>query len=147
MSGHRRRRRGERGAAAVEFALVMPILLLLFFGIVNVGIVLAQQLSLSNSARQAARFAVVDVEGRTCGQIEDEARNAAATIGMDPGDPTYALTGATGSCERPCADSTGTTDLTVTLTYHSEFVVPMPIPGFPSGLDIDGEGVFRCEYN
>lgn len=125
----------------------MPILLLLLFGIINVGIVLAQQLSLSNSARQAARFAVVDVEGRACGDVEAEARGAAVTIGMDPDDPTYALTGATGTCERPCAGSTGTTDLTVTLTYHSEFVVPMPIPGFPSGVDIDGEGVFRCEYN
>jgi Flp pilus assembly protein TadG len=147
MSGHRRRRREERGAAAVEFALVVPILLVLFFGIVNVGIVLTQQLSLSNSARQAARFAVVDVEGRTCGQIESEARNAAETIGMAPDDPTYALTGATGTCERPCAGSTGSTDLTVTLTYRSEFVVPLPIPGVPSGVDIDGEGVFRCEYN
>jgi Flp pilus assembly protein TadG len=147
MLGQRFRHREERGAAAVEFALVVPILLVLLFGIVNVGIVLAQQLSLSNSARQAARFAVVDVEGRTCDQIQDEARNAAETIGMQPDDPTYALTGATGTCERPCADSTGTTDLTVTLTYHSEFVVPMPIPGFPSGVDIDGEGVFRCEYS
>jgi Flp pilus assembly protein TadG len=147
MTGQRRRRREECGAAAVEFALVVPILLVLFFGIVNVGIVLTQQLSLSNSARQAARFAVVDVEGRTCDQIQAEARNAAQTIGMHPDDPTYALTGATGTCERPCAGSTGSTDLTVTLTYHSEFVVPLPIPGVPSGVDIDGEGVFRCEYN
>lgn len=147
MSGQRRRQRHEQGAVALEFALIVPILLVLFFGIVNYGIVLAQQLSLSNSARQAARFAVVDVEGRTCGQIENEARAAAETIGMLPTDPTYALTGATGTCERPCADSTPTTDLTVTLTYRSEFVVPMPIPGFPSGVDIKGEGVFRCEYN
>jgi Flp pilus assembly protein TadG len=132
---------------AVEFALVVPILVVLFFGIVNVGIVLAQQLSLSNSARQAARFAVVDVEGRACGDIELEARGAAETIGMAPGDPAYALSGATGPCERPCAGATGTTDLTVTLTYRSEFVVPLPIPGVPSGVDIDGEGVFRCEYS
>lgn len=147
MSCERRFLRGERGAVAVEFALVVPILVVLFFGIVNMGIVLAQQLSLSNSARQAARFAVVDVEGRACGDIEAEARSAAETIGMKPADPAYALTGATGTCERPCADSTATTDLTVTLTYHSAFVVPIPIPGIPNGLDIAGEGVFRCEYN
>lgn len=147
MCGHRLKRRGERGAVAVEFALVVPILLVLFFGIVNFGIALAQQLSLGNSARQAARFAVVDVEGRTCGQIEAEARAAAETIGMKPADPTYALMGATGTCERPCAGATATTDLTVTMTYRSEFVVPIPIPGVPNGLDIEGEGVFRCEYN
>jgi Flp pilus assembly protein TadG len=119
----------------------------LLFGIVDVGVVLTQQLSLSNSARQAARFAVVDVEGRTCGDIEAEARAAAETIGMRPDDPTYVLTGATGPCERPCADSTSSTNLTVTLSYRSDFVVPIPIPGFPTGVDIEGEGVFRCEYN
>ncbi|WP_036490990.1 MULTISPECIES: TadE/TadG family type IV pilus assembly protein [Nocardioides] len=147
MSGHRRRHNAEEGAAALEFALVAPILLLLFFGIFNVGIVLTQQLSLSNSARQAARFAVVDVEGRACGDIEAEARNAAATVGMNPGDPLYALSGATGPCERPCAGSTAATNLTVTLSYYSDFLVPMPIPGFPRGIDIEGEGIFRCEHN
>jgi Flp pilus assembly protein TadG len=131
---------------AVEFALVVPLLLVLLFGIVNVGFVLAQQLSLSNSARQAARFAVVDVEGRACGDIEAEARGAAATVGMQSTDPTYVLSGATGPCERPCADSAATTNLKVTLSYRSNFVVPIPIPGFPSGVDVVGEGVFRCEY-
>lgn len=53
----------QQGAAAVEFAFVAPILLMLFFGIVSVAIVLAQQLSLNNSALQSARFAMVDVEG------------------------------------------------------------------------------------
>lgn len=139
--------REERGTAALEFALVMPILLVLCFGVINYGVVLAQQLSLGNSARQAARFAVVDVPGRVCGDIENEARSAAVTVGMASTAPTYALTGSTGPCERPCAGSSGTTDLTVTLTYRSEFLVPMPIPGFPTGQDISGEGVFRCEYN
>ncbi len=146
MPGSRRRRRREHGAVAVEFALVVPLLLVLLFGIVDVGIVLAQQLSLSNSARQAARFAVVDVAGRTCGDIENEARAAATTVGMTAADPTFVLSGAAGPCERPCAGSTSTTDIRVTLTYRSNFVVPVPIPGFPTGLDIEGEGVFRCEY-
>jgi hypothetical protein len=88
----------------------------------------------------------VDVEGRACGDIENEARTAAATIGMAPTAPTFALTGATGTCARPCADSGASTDLKVTLTYRSQFLVPIPIPGFPSGLDISGEGIFRCEY-
>lgn len=142
-----RRRRRERGAVAVEFALVMPLLLVLLFGIIDMGIVLTQQLSLSNSARQAARFAVVDVEGRACGAVEAEARAAAPTIGMLSSDPTFVLSGAPGPCERPCAGSTSTTDIKVTLTYHSNFVVPVPIPGLPTGVDIKGEGVFRCEYN
>ena len=50
-----RSRRGERGAAAVEFALVLPILLTLVFGIVEFGWAFGQQVSLGNAAREAAR--------------------------------------------------------------------------------------------
>ena len=60
-SNHRRRARhgaSEHGAAAVEFALVVPILLLLVVG--NYSFVFAQQISLNNGARQAARHAVVE---------------------------------------------------------------------------------------
>ena len=49
--------RTERGAAAVEFALVVLPLLMIVAGIINFGFIFAQQLSLSNGARQAARFA------------------------------------------------------------------------------------------
>ena len=37
MSMRRGRTRGERGGAALEFALIAPILLLLVFGIVDFG--------------------------------------------------------------------------------------------------------------
>ena len=57
--------RPEGGAAAVEFALVMPILVLLISSIVGFGVVLAQQMALGNAARQVARSAVVD--GSFCG--------------------------------------------------------------------------------
>lgn len=139
-----RRRRNERGAAAVEFALVVPLLLLIFFGIVNFGVIFAQELSLSNAARQAARFAVVDVDGRACGDIETEGRNAVTTIGLEPADPVYAISGATGTCQRPCAGATASTALTVTMTYQSPVLIPV-FP-FPNNVEVQGKGVFRCEY-
>lgn len=47
----------ERGAALVEFALLMPLLVMLILGIVSVGIAYNHQLSLTHAARETARFA------------------------------------------------------------------------------------------
>lgn len=59
--------RRDDGAAAVEFALVLPLLMMLVFGIISFGILFAQQLSLGNGARQGARLGVV--ADRTCADI------------------------------------------------------------------------------
>lgn len=59
MSVGRRRAPSERGAAAVEFALVVPLLLLLVFGIVQYGYMLTYRQAISQGAAEAARSAAV----------------------------------------------------------------------------------------
>ena len=54
-----RRHRGARGAAAVEFALVMPILFLVMFGILQYGLYFNDALSTRQGVREAARLGVV----------------------------------------------------------------------------------------
>lgn len=49
----------DRGQALVEFALVLPILAALIFGLLDVGRVVWAQDSISNAAREGARFAIV----------------------------------------------------------------------------------------
>lgn len=46
----------ERGATVVEFALVMPLLLLLIFGIVEFGRFVAVSTALASASREAARY-------------------------------------------------------------------------------------------
>ena len=53
------RLKSERGQATVEFALVLPILLLLIGGIINFGWVFGNQLLTQNAAREAARYAAI----------------------------------------------------------------------------------------
>lgn len=52
-------RRRSRGAAAVEFALVAPLLLLLLFGILSYGYMLSFRQAMSQAAGEAARSAAV----------------------------------------------------------------------------------------
>jgi len=141
----RTRDRSERGASAVEFALVVPFLILLIIGMVNFGVVLSQQLSLSNAARQAARFAVV--AGPTCTDVETQARNALGAPGMPASGPAIVING--GGCPTPCAGSAARVDqnVAVELNYTSTWVVPFPIPGFGSGINLQGRGTFRCEFS
>jgi Flp pilus assembly protein TadG len=47
----------DRGAAAVEFALLLPVLILLLFGIVEFGRALNAQITITQAAREGARLA------------------------------------------------------------------------------------------
>ena len=51
--------RSQSGAELVEFALVLPILLLVFGGIVDFGLLLQRPQVITNAAREGARLAVL----------------------------------------------------------------------------------------
>lgn len=73
-----RARGAERGAAAVEFALLLPVMLLVIAGIVDLGRALFTQIELTNAAREGARAAIVS----TVSADAVEARAAAAAPGV-----------------------------------------------------------------
>ncbi len=50
---------GERGASAVEFALVLPLLLIVLFGIIDFGFFFGQFNEVRHAAREGARIASV----------------------------------------------------------------------------------------
>ena len=52
--------RDERGASLVEFALVLPLLVVLLFGIIEASWAFAQQNDVRHGAREGARLAAVD---------------------------------------------------------------------------------------
>lgn len=129
----------DRGASAVEFALVVPILVVLVFGIINFGALFSQKLALNNAVREGARAAVVAGTGPNA-NVTTQVHNALnGTIAMDTADVVVT------SDEACAADGTGQ-DLTVTADFTADLLVPMPIPGFPSQVDLDGTAVYRCEW-
>ena len=52
-------RRGDSGAAAVEFALVMPVLFLAVFGVIQYGMFFNDSLNVRQGVREAVRMGVV----------------------------------------------------------------------------------------
>jgi Flp pilus assembly protein TadG len=69
--------RADRGVAAVEFAVVVPVLLLIVFGILDFGRAINYKNELTQVANQVARYAAVDkspVDGRSafpsCGSVK-----------------------------------------------------------------------------
>jgi Flp pilus assembly protein TadG len=161
----RRRQRDDRGAAAVEFALVMPILLMLVFAIISFGWLFAQKQAVGNAARQTARYGVV--EARTChtttdaagvtnvGVIEEAADAAAPLADMTTGNSAVTVqrgtaTSKTTVCtgaddEQPCKGSAPGDNIYVTINYEADVLIPV-IPGMGNEQPLSGEGVFRCEF-
>lgn len=74
-----RLRRDRDGASAVEFAIILPMLLMLVFGVMEFGRALWTQNALHYSVEQAARCATVDTT--TCGTASQIATYAAGLAG------------------------------------------------------------------
>ena len=53
----------EKGAAALEFAIVVPVLLLLLLGLMDIGRLLLVDMSLLSAAQQGARVSAMPVSG------------------------------------------------------------------------------------
>lgn len=163
------RARSDAGAAALEFVLVLPILLALVFGIIFFGYIFAAQISLNSSARDAARAGVVQpiVSGttETCTQIANAARLGAVTIGVAADGLPIGVTvvGPAGKCTLPSGSSTVTlspTTLTTPclgsnvggvdpqLTVSLTFTAVSPVPLMPlNSVDLKAKGGFQCEYS
>lgn len=93
MRLHPRPRR-DRGAAAVEFALVAPVLLLIVFGIIDYGLLFNNSLSVKQGVREAARQGVVASYGDSCSMSWATSPSTnLARLGCTVVDRTGAVTG------------------------------------------------------
>ncbi|HEY8891448.1 MAG TPA: TadE/TadG family type IV pilus assembly protein [Clostridium sp.] len=52
--------KNEKGQSLVEFAILLPVLLLLLMGILEFGLMLNSYLTINNSAREGARLGIVE---------------------------------------------------------------------------------------
>ncbi|MGZ4556357.1 MAG: TadE/TadG family type IV pilus assembly protein, partial [Mycobacteriaceae bacterium] len=80
MAAKTRRTARERGAAAVEMAIILPLLLLVIGGIIDLGRMYMGEVVVTNAARDAVRMA--SYQTYTTAQVQ--ARGVAAAAGLKP---------------------------------------------------------------
>jgi Flp pilus assembly pilin Flp len=128
----------QNGAVAVEFALLMPILAVLLFGVVEFGAILYDKAVVTNASREGARFgAVFRVPGEeiTCSDINTVVQNYTTGHlitfgGAGPADLTYPL---------GCNPGSGN-ELTVNVSYDYNFLVlPNLVAGLVGPISLVGE--------
>ncbi len=70
----------------MEFALVVPTMLLVFGGILDLGFRMQQQLSLTSSVREATRWATVQPDVRNIAALDTPAGLIVSLSGLDAAD-------------------------------------------------------------
>ncbi|KAE8763444.1 TadE family protein [Georgenia thermotolerans] len=125
------RKQRDRGAAAVEFALILPLLLLLVVGIAEFGRAYHLQTTLSGAAREGVRvMALHNSVTSTRETVRGYAPDLHLTDDQIRVTPSSCLTTA----------STPTATATVTVTYPMRFVTGL----FGADLTLTGKGTMRC---
>lgn len=106
----------EAGGAVVEFALVLPVLLLIFFGIIELSVGLYDQALLTNASREAARAGVVyQLPRKTEAEIIDVATDCCLN---------HLITfGPAATPQVSVPDGTAGSRLTVNVTYNYQGLV------------------------
>lgn len=156
-------RPGEEGAAAVEMALLLPFLLVLVFGVIQLGFGHSQSMAVDNSAREGARAAA---QGRDCAEVVARATAALQAMTLEisedppPVDNTFpspsvgtnlntqvdGLPDSGNVCPSlsavPC-EGAAVSAIAVTVSFDRQFVIPLLIdePDFRIARRV----VFECE--
>ncbi|MFD5276599.1 TadE/TadG family type IV pilus assembly protein [Pseudarthrobacter sp. NPDC058362] len=117
----------ERGAAAVEFSILLPLLLLLVLGTVEFGRAYNAQITLTNAARDGARVMAISNDPAAA---RTAAKNAAASV----------------STSIPSSDITLSSEVCsagnqVTLTINYTLAT---ITGIAGPFPLQGKGVMLC---
>ena len=134
------RQLNERGAAAAEFALLLPVLLTILFGIIEFGMIMYSREVVTNAAREGARAGITQGPPKlTTTDIINIADGYLTNTGINPANVTFTVVG---------AGLTNPNTLTVTATYPYNFLIPwIPaiVPGVPNPLTIQAQTVMRHE--
>jgi Flp pilus assembly protein TadG len=124
----------ERGQSLVEFALVLPVFLILVLGILEFGIAMMDQIHVTNAANDGARAGSV-WNGTDAQAISAAAASVGGVVSCPPGTPTASRAGL------------NPVQLTVTVTCNYSPITPLGklVSGLVLNSSLSGTAVMRVE--
>ena len=131
------RDRDQRGAAAVELAIVLPILILLVFGIIQWSIYFNRLQGLQAAAREGARVAALPQSSQS--DVTDKVTSALAGVLPTTQSPVITVNPSSGN---PC--DLQDPDARVTVTVKANTDLDIPLWGSQT-VTLTGKGEFKCE--
>ncbi|QHA91310.1 TadE/TadG family type IV pilus assembly protein [Bacillus sp. N1-1] len=123
--------RSEKGQSIVEFALVLPILVMLLFGIIDFGRIFHTYLAIDHASREAARTASI---GENDATIVSTAVSSASSIHLTAGQVAVS----------PGGTKSSGSDVTVTITYPISFLTPV-VSNLTGPITLSSSTVMRME--
>lgn len=119
----------------VEFALILPFLILIIMGVFDLGRAIYGYNVISNSAREGARYGIVhcDVQSNTLDTTGVQNTAIGKSIGIDPAD----ITSVTATKSPDCGYGSSLT-VTVNYTFH-------PLTLFFATLNLTGRATMTIE--
>jgi Flp pilus assembly protein TadG len=123
--------RDERGATAVEFAMILPLLVVLVLGIAEFGRAFQVSGTLAAAAREGVRVMALQNDPAAA---RAAVRDAATSLTPAVTDAQITITPAA------CPSVGGSTTVNLTITYPMPFMTGL----FGAGTDLTGTGVMRC---
>ena len=134
VRGHGRKGPGrdDRGNALAEFALVLPLLMMLVFGMIEMGFALSAAQSIEAAAREGGRLA--SLQSTTTAEVVDRVDQALVGVPLQSGPVVSVAPGG-------CAGREGQ-PVTVTVTGWQQLSIPFVVD---RQVELSSEAVFRCE--
>lgn len=139
----------DGGAAAIEMALALPLLMLVVTGLFDIGLAAYDRLQVDAAAAAGARYAADS--GWAPGQIAAAVTSATGIAGIaaTPAPSQFCACPTTGSlaavnCAVNCPDN-GTPSLYGLVSAQLQYSPIVPYPGLPGAMTLTGRAVVRLQ--
>ena len=142
------RLRSEEGSALLEFSLIVPLVVFMFLGVVDLGLVIAQSMTVSQAAESGASYGTLAGNGTdTAGMQAAATKTANGMSGFKVTATTWCSCTSAGSatgCSSSCPGSASPIQYVQVQTSAPASLIAK-YPGLPTAIQLMGSSILRVQ--